>query len=112
MKHKNVLVTGSSGFSEKFEDRGPRDEFGRSLRQFDLRRRLMRYPLSYMIYTHAFDGLPVEARNAIYARLWQVLSGIDDDPKYDGLLPEDRQDIVEILRATKPGIPAYFGASL
>ena len=105
-------VSGSSGFSGKFEARGPRDQLGRSLRQFDLRRRLMRYPLSYMVYTHAFDGLPVEARNAIYARLWQVLSGIDDDPKYDRLLPEDRQAIIEILRETKTGLPGYFGANL
>ncbi len=105
-------VTGSSGFSETFEDRGPRDGLGRSLRQFDLGRRLMRYPLSYMIYTHAFDGLPVEARNAIYARLWQVLSGMDEDPKYDRLLLEDRRAIIEILQATKSGIPAYFEAGL
>ncbi len=104
-------VTGSSGFSVQFENRGPRDSLGRSLRQFDLGRRLMRYPLSYMIYTHVFDGLPVEARNAIYARLWQVLSGMDDDPKYDRLSPEDRQAIIEILRATKAGIPGYFATS-
>ena len=70
----------------------------------------MRYPLSYMIYTHAFDGLPVEARNAIYARLWQVLSGMDRDPRYDRLSPEDRQAIIEILQSTKPGLPAYFSA--
>ena len=105
-------VTGSSGFSENFENRGLRDGLGRSLRQFDLNRRLMRYPLSYMIYTHTFDGLPVEARNAIYARLWQVLSGMDADPKYDRLMPEDRRAIIEILRATKPGIPGYFATSL
>ena len=103
-------VTGSSGFSEKFEGRGPSDSLGRSLRQFDLGKRLMRYPLSYMIYTHAFDGLPVEARNAIYARLWQVLSGMDRDPRYDRLSPEDRQAIIEILQSTKPGLPAYFSA--
>ncbi len=105
-------VTGSSGFSEKFEGRGPRDGLGRSLRQFDLGKRLMHYPLSYMIYTHAFDGLPVEARNAIYARLWQVLSGMDRDPRYDRLSPEDRQAIIEILQVdqTRPARLFQCGA--
>jgi hypothetical protein len=104
-------VTGSSDFSETFEAQGPRDNRGRSLRQLDLERRLRRYPLSYMIYSHAFYGLPVEARNAIYARLWQVLSGRDTDPRYDRLSPEDREAIIEILQSTKPDLPVYFDAT-
>jgi hypothetical protein len=28
-----------------------------------------------MIYADVFDRLPAEAKDAIYARLWQVLSG-------------------------------------
>ncbi len=104
-------IAGSSRFSEKFEARGFRDGRGRSLKQFDLSRRLMRYPLTYMIHTHAFDGLPVEARNAIYARLWQVLSGRDDDPRYDRLLPDDRRAIIEILQSTKASLPEYFSTN-
>ena len=95
-------------FREAFEQKGPRDGLGRSLRQLDLDQRLMRYPLSYMIYSTAFDGLPFEAKNAIYARLWQVLSGTDADSRYDRLSPEDRRSIVEILRETKDGLPDYF----
>lgn len=44
-------VKGGSGFAEAFAARGPRDGKGRSLRDFALRRRLFRYPCSYMIYT-------------------------------------------------------------
>ena len=62
----NGKIRGSSGFAEEFSARGPRDSQGRSLRQFDLQRRLMRYPCSYMIYSEAFDALPDEARGAIY----------------------------------------------
>lgn len=101
-------VRGTSGFREEFESRPPFDSAGRSLRQLDLERRLMRYPLSYMIYTDAFDGMPVEARNAVYFRMWQVLSGQDEDPRYARLSASDRRAIVEILRDTKPGLPAYF----
>jgi hypothetical protein len=50
-------VEGTSGFADEFAARGPNDNHGRSLRQFDLKRRLMSYPCSYMIYSDAFDGL-------------------------------------------------------
>ncbi len=68
-------IRGSSGFTEKFAAEGPFDAKGRSLRQFDLQRRLMRYPCSYMIYSEAFDALQVEAKEAIYSRMWQILEG-------------------------------------
>ena len=51
-------VHGTSGFAEKFAAKGPFDRRGRSLRQLDLRTRLLRYPCSYMIYSQAFDSLP------------------------------------------------------
>jgi len=97
-------VEGTSGFAEKFSAQGPFDRKGRSLRQFDLRRRMMRHPCSYMIYSAAFDGLPAEAKDAIYRRMWRVLSG-DQSSR---LLEEDRRDIVEILRETKKDLPPYF----
>jgi hypothetical protein len=101
-------IQGTSGFAEKFSARGPRDTKGRSLRQFDLERRLMRYPCSYMIYSEAFDGLSVEARDAIYKRMWQILSGEEKDSKYALFSRDDREAIVEILRETKKGLPKYF----
>ena len=101
-------VRGTSGFSEKFSASGPRDRNGRSLRQLDLERRLLRYPCSYMIYSAAFDGLPDEAKEAIYARMWQVLSGEERGQRYARLSRSDRQAIIEILRDTKKGLPDYF----
>jgi hypothetical protein len=35
-----------------------------------------------MIYSEAFDGMPTEAKDAIYQRMWQVLSGADTNAKY------------------------------
>ena len=101
-------VKSTSGFAESFVARGPRDGQGRSLRELDLRRRLFKYPCSYMIYTPAFDALPPAAKNAVYSRLWEVLSGKDASPRYKGLAAQDRQAIVSILRNTKKGLPAYF----
>src|SRR5258706_6844300 len=80
-------IEGTSGFSEWLSDRGPRDSRGRSLRQLDLTRRLLRYPCSYMIYSDAFDALPIVARNAIYRRMWEILSGQEKGPRYMRLAP-------------------------
>ena len=93
-------IHGDSGFAEMFETIGPRDRQGRSLRQFDLERRLMRYPCSYMIYSDAFNSLPSKTKDAIYRRMWCVLS--TDKTR------ADRKAVVEILRDTKPDLPAYF----
>ena len=95
-------VEGSSNFAETFQAAGPRDAAGRSLRDLQLETRLMRYPLSYMIYSGAFDGLPPDARNLAYQRLREVLSGADTREHYAHLTPELRRDIVVILESTKP----------
>ncbi|HEX5107963.1 MAG TPA: hypothetical protein VFV95_05935 [Vicinamibacterales bacterium] len=101
-------VSGTSGFAEQFARTGPRDSKGRSLRDLDLQRRLFRYPCSYMIYTEAFDALPQNARDAVYARLIHVLAGRDTAPRYKVLSQADRRAVIEILRETKKGLPAGF----
>jgi hypothetical protein len=104
-------IRGSSGFAERFSESGPRDSKGRSLHELDLRRRLMKYPCSYLIYSPAFDALPPAIKEPIFERLWQVLSGQDADPKYRATLSfADRAAIVEILRDTKQDLPSSFQA--
>ena len=105
-----ATVAGKSGFAERMSATGPRDRRGRSLYQLDLTRRLMKYPCSYLVYSPAFDALPPLAKLPIYERMWMVLSGEAADPRYRSLSRADRQAIVEILRDTKPDLPAYFTA--
>ena len=88
---------------------GPRDRQGRSLYELDLKSRLMKYPCSYLIYSPAFDALSSLAKTAIYERMWSVLSGNSLEPRYRSLSLTDRRAIVEILKDTKPDLPAYFG---
>jgi hypothetical protein len=103
-------VRGASGFAERFSVSGPRDRKGRSLHELDLKRRLLKYPCSYLIYSTAFDHLPPGAKDPIYRRMWQILSGSERQPRYRSALSlADRRAIVEILRDTKPGLPSYFG---
>ncbi|HUN28057.1 MAG TPA: hypothetical protein VMU67_17305 [Steroidobacteraceae bacterium] len=101
-------IRGTSGFDTWFEAQGPRDRLGRSLRELDLKTRLFRYPLSYLVYSAAFDGLPPYARDYVYGRFAQVLTGRDDSDKYAALSAEDRKAILEILTQTKPDFARYI----
>jgi hypothetical protein len=101
-------VKGTSGFAERFAGAGPKDAQGRSLRDFDLTRRLFRHPCSYLIYSDAFEGLPPAAKEAFYARLWTVLSAKDGDKRYREFGDGDRRAVVEILLQTKKDLPPYI----
>jgi len=100
-----AAIKGTAGFADEFAARGPADSRGRSLRQLDLERRLLRYPCSYMIYSEAFAGLPLEVRRAVYRRMWDILEGRDPSPKYARLSETDRRAVVEILRDTLHDLP-------
>jgi hypothetical protein len=94
-------IKGVSTFTRTFPQRGPRDARGRSLRDFDLHTRLFRYPLSYMIYGAAFEALPGAVRECIWHRVYEVLEGKDQSPKFARLTSEDRRAILEILHDTR-----------
>ncbi|HTY95317.1 MAG TPA: hypothetical protein VMC02_15625 [Steroidobacteraceae bacterium] len=95
-------VASGSGFDTWFQARGPRDKAGRSLRDLDLKTRLFRYPLSYLVYSPAFDGLPDYARSYIYGRFADILAGKDPKGAYTNLSADDRAAILAILTDTKP----------
>ncbi len=95
-------IVGSSGFAEKFAAAGPRDAKGRSLRDLDLKTRLQKYPLSYMIYSAPFQALPPQVKDLVMGKIKRVLTGEDTDPKFTPLTPAVRQAIAEILKATLP----------
>lgn len=97
-------ITGTSGFSARFQARGPRDAEGRSLRELDLQTRTFKYPLSYLVYSAAVDALPLPVRDYLYGRIRQVLEGQSSDGSFAHLDATDRAAITAILRDTKPEI--------
>ncbi len=102
-------IRGTSGFAERFSAGAPRDRKGRSLYDLDLNTRLMKYPCSYLIYSPAFHALPSAAKEPIYRRMWDVLSGQESADRYRSALSlDDRRAIVEILRDTRKDLPKYF----
>ena len=68
------------------------------MRAFDLKTRLFRYPLSYMIYSTAFEALTPDIKDKLYRRLYDTL-------KAKGA---DGADAIAILVATKPDLPDYW----
>lgn len=98
-------VVPSNNFAQVFAAQGPRDAKGRSLRDFDLQTRMFKYPLSYLIYSAQFEGLPAAAKEALYKRLWDLLADTNNTSPYD---LATRQAIRQIVLETKPGLPAYW----
>ena len=101
-----LTVTPRPGLAEQLTTRLPRDRKGRSLGQFDLEQRLMRYPCSYMIYSPAFDGLPTAVKDAVYRRMFAILDARDAGARYAHLSAPVRVAIAEILGDTKSDLPA------
>jgi hypothetical protein len=99
-------ISGSTTFAADFEKRGPYDHQGRSLRQFDLKKRLFRYPCSYLIYSDSFDALPAMVKQYIYRRMIEVLTGKDHTEDFNNISASDGKAILEILKDTKPDLAA------
>ncbi len=101
-------IEGTSTFASDFMASGRRDAQGRSLRDLDLRTRLFRYPLSYLIHSPEFDALPAQARTYVNGRLQSILRGEEGGSDFAHLSPGDREAILSILRDTRPEL---FGES-
>jgi len=98
-------VGGNTDYIKWFEERGPRDRLGRSLRQFDLKTRLFQFRMSYLIHSPAFDALPDTVRTEFFKNLKTWLTTTDANHPASQLPAEERQEILEILRDTKTGLP-------
>jgi hypothetical protein len=99
-------VSGEPRFVTQFMSRAVKDSRGRSLRDLDMKTRMFRYPLSYVVYSPAFDALPRAAREAVYRRVAALLRGAPNDDAVARLTPDERAAILEILAATKPELAA------
>ena len=95
-----VAVEPRPGFADRLRASVPKDRRGRSLADLDLTTRLMRYPLSYMVYTEAFAGLAPEVKDAVYRRLFSLLRGRNRDPRYAHLRLPAARAAAQILRET------------
>lgn len=99
-------ISGTSGYQQWFEARGPFAADGKSLRHFDLTTRTFRYRLSYLVYSDAIAALPAQIKQLLFRDIQLVLNG--DNKLLEGFaLPTaEREAIRSILQATKPEVLA------
>ena len=74
----------------------------------DLKRRMFRYPCSYLVYSESFRQLPSEVRDYVWQRLWDILKDRDASKDFGHVSTSDRQAIVEILQDTHSELPDYW----
>jgi hypothetical protein len=101
-------VRGASDFTIQFQAAGPRTADGRSLRDLDLHTRLFKYPCSFLIYSPAFDALPPPMKAYLWQRLAEILTGRGRTGVYASMPNEDRRNLLEILRESKPEFAAWL----
>jgi hypothetical protein len=101
-------IRGPSGFLREFTAQARKDSRGRSLKDLDLDRRLLRYPLSYLVYSESFDKMPQAARDYVYRRLFEIFSGKDRSEDFARLSEADCAALLEILSKTKPEFAAWI----
>ncbi|MDA1266632.1 MAG: hypothetical protein O2816_16250, partial [Planctomycetota bacterium] len=101
-----VPIEGDSPFARSFLSRSLRDEDGRGLRDLELRTRLFRYRLSYLIHSPTFAALPAELRDRVWLELWMVLEDVDGACR--SLPMAECHTIRAHLEATRDDLPAYW----
>lgn len=93
-------IDGNKRTMVDFVKQGPRDANQQTLRQLDLRTRLFRYRLSFLVHSLGFKGMPLQARSYCWIRIKAALANSDDrlTAKLDA---NERKTIHEILQATE-----------
>lgn len=98
-------IEGSAAFQEAFRQKRIKNAEGRSLRDFRLYGRLMKYRCSHLIYSEAFTSLPRAIRDRILDQLYGILTRPADWPEFGHLGQSEREHILSILRETLPDLP-------
>lgn len=101
-------IEGDAAFQTAFHHNARRDRAGRSLKDFQLKHRLFRHRCSYMIYSAAFEDLPVVLKEMVYVRLLDILDGRGSTNGFSHLGSFERATIKAILLETKPDLPAAW----
>ena len=78
------------------------------MRELDLQTRVFKYPCSYLIYSDAFNALPTVAKEYVYRRIFDVLTGKETGEGFKHLAAADRGAMLEILRGTVKELPGYW----
>lgn len=103
-------VEGSAEYLNAFAEKQKKSEAGRSLRDFRLYERMMKYRCSHLIYSDAFAHLPERIRTIILEKLHGILKNPDAFPEFTHLSSSERGHILQILKETLPGLPDVWAS--
>ncbi len=98
-------IDGAADFQRAFAEGRRKNAEGRSLRDFRLYERLMKYRCSHLIYSEAFETLPGEIRVRILDQLHGILSRPAEWPEFSHFGESERRHLLAILRETVPDLP-------
>ncbi len=98
-------IAGDPALKTAFQEPRKAASNGESLRDLDLKTRLLRNRCSYMIYTGVFQSLPEGFRRRVYERMDRALALSPADRDFAHLEPEEKTRIRQILAETVPGWP-------
>ncbi|MDB6135990.1 MAG: hypothetical protein JWM59_4233 [Verrucomicrobiales bacterium] len=99
-------VAGEPAFLKDFTGTGRlADSEGRSLRDLDLKNRMLRHRCSYMIHSPVFTGLPPDMKSRVFARMRRALDPAVPDGDYAYLGAGEKTAIRSILKATLKDLP-------
>lgn len=99
-------ITHDSKFAQDFASRGPQTKSGQSLREFDLKTRLFKHRLSFLIDSPAFSGLPEPVRSRVLERIWRGMNDQEDAFKHIPLA--ERRAIKSIVAETLQPLPTFW----
>jgi hypothetical protein len=101
-------VRSGGGFEDAFAA-NRRVHEGRSLKDFRLHERLMKFRCSHLIHSEAFQHLPDEMRDRILTRLHEILAAPSPPADYAHLSASERRQLLAILGATLGDLPPAWG---
>lgn len=101
-------ITHRSAFAKQFAENSATEAARPSLREFDLKTRLFKHRLSYLIESPLFDALPTAVRDRIYRQLWYGLTNKSPSKLFQHLPEDERAAIVRIVATIKKSRPDYW----
>ena len=93
-------IKGDAEFQEDFQRNRKVSKSGASLKDFDLQRRMFKYPCSYMIYSPMFEALPEVVKASVMKEMRERLR--EEDAVFAHLSTEEKRVLREILAETLP----------
>jgi hypothetical protein len=105
-------LEGSPAFQRAFQANARRATNGWSLKDFSLEGHLFRNRCSYLIYSDALHALPPQLKRRVYARLEEILTVRESEPRYAHLGSEERAQITRILRETHPELRTFLASAI